>query len=73
MTTVIVRSICTATVVEEWTFEVPEGADINRTTFEGSGGWDEAIANSTVRILSCVDEKVTDERDREVVEVRAAS
>lgn len=63
---VIVRTICTAVVKERLVIDMPDGTDINRQSFNGAGGWAEAIEQGRVTVMRREITSVDDERDHEV-------
>lgn len=62
-----VETTAVAVVSETWRLEVEEGADIN--TLQWNGGWDEAIADGTARLVGRVENDTTNHKNRKVVEV----
>lgn len=70
MSKMIVRTTCTATVGERLVLDVPDGADINTLSWDGAGGWSDAIADGSVTVMSRTTTQVYDERDRQVVLAR---
>lgn len=65
MRTVIVECTATATILERWTYRVPVGTVIDEAYAELL--LDGAYRPADVELVSCTDEVVGDERDREFV------
>ena len=65
---IIVQTICTATVREEWTIDIPDDLDLARENWYGAG-WEDAIEAGVATIVSVQNTEVTDERQREVTNV----
>jgi len=65
---IIVQTICTATVREEWTIDIPDDLDLDRSSWYGAG-WEDAIDAGVATIVKAENTEVTDERRREVTVV----
>lgn len=70
MATIIVRTYYTATVKERLVLDMPDGTDVNRESFNGSGGWAEAIEQGRVTVVKRDITDIDDERDHQVTFVR---
>lgn len=64
----VVRTVCTATLVEEWTIEVPDDADVDRLTW--TTGWAAAHEAGITTVLAVENISIDEERDRIVIDVR---
>lgn len=70
MKRIVIDTICTATVREEWVFNIPDDADTDTLLAEGDGLIDALLAeHERYPLHSVKNTDVTDEEDRSITQV----
>lgn len=64
----IVHTVATAKVEEEWLIEIDEGADINTHVWNG---WEDAIEQGIARKIAVIQVETRDHEERQVLKVEA--